>query len=45
MVVIDPDLLDVFPDSAAVNKTLRALAPILRQQREEKLDHVEQSGR
>jgi hypothetical protein len=31
--VIDPDLLDVFPDGATVNQTLRALAPVLRQQR------------
>jgi hypothetical protein len=31
--VIDPEVLDVFPDSAAVNQTLRALAPVLRQQR------------
>jgi len=31
--VIDPDLLDVFPDGAAVNQALRALAPVLRQQR------------
>lgn len=30
VVVVDPDLLDVFPDSAAVNRALRALAPILR---------------
>ncbi len=31
--VIDSDLLDVFPDGATVNQTLRALAPVLRQQR------------
>jgi hypothetical protein len=31
--VIDPEVLDVFPDGAAVNRTLRALAPVLRQQR------------
>jgi hypothetical protein len=31
--VIDPDVLDVFPDSASVNKALRALAPVLRQAR------------
>jgi hypothetical protein len=29
--VIDPEVLDVFPDSATVNRTLRALAPVLRQ--------------
>lgn len=31
--VIDPDVLDVFPDGATVNQTLRALAPVLRRQR------------
>jgi len=31
--VIDPDVLDVFPDAATVNQTLRALAPVLRRQR------------
>jgi len=31
--VIDPKVLDVFPDGAAVNQTLRALAPVLRRQR------------
>ena len=30
--VIDPEVLDVFPDSASVNLTLRALAPVLRLQ-------------
>lgn len=33
VVVIDPEVLDVFPDGRAVNETLRALAPVLRQQR------------
>lgn len=33
VVVIDPDVLDVFPDAFAVNETLRAIAPVLRQQR------------
>lgn len=33
VVVIDPQVLDVFPNSAAVNQALRALAPVLRQQR------------
>ena len=33
VVVIDPQVLDVFPDSDAVNQALRALAPVLRQQR------------
>jgi len=31
--VIDPQVLDVFPDAATVNRALRALAPVLRQQR------------
>ncbi len=30
VVVIDPELLDVFPDSASVNEALRALATVLR---------------
>ena len=30
VVVIEPDLLDVFPDAEAVNNALRALAPMLR---------------
>ena len=33
IVVIDPAVLDVFPDGKAVNQTLRALAPVLRRQR------------
>ncbi len=36
VVVIDPEVLDVFPDSLAVNETLRALAPVLRRQRASK---------
>ena len=32
-VVIDPEVLDVFPDGVRVNQALRALAPVLRQQR------------
>lgn len=31
--VIDPNVLDVFPDGASVNNALRALAPVLRQAR------------
>ena len=31
--VIDPEVLDVFPDGTTVNQTLRALAPVLRRQR------------
>ncbi len=33
LVAISPDVLDVFPDGAAVNEALRALAPILRRRR------------
>ena len=32
VVVIDPEILDVFPDSSAVNEALRALAPVIRRQ-------------
>ncbi len=31
--VIDPEVLDVFPDGTTVNQALRALAPVLRRQR------------
>jgi len=34
VVVIDPSVLDVFPDGQRVNQALRALAPVLRQQRQ-----------
>lgn len=33
VVVIDPDVLDVFPDAASVNDALRALASVVRQRR------------
>ena len=33
VVVIDPEVLDVFPDGPSVNETLRALAPVIRRQR------------
>ena len=33
IVVIDPEVLDVFPDRGTVNEALRALAPVLRQRR------------
>jgi hypothetical protein len=33
VIVVDPDVLDVFPDGAAVNEALRALAPVIRQRR------------
>ncbi len=31
VVVLDPDVSEVFPDSASVNRALRALAGIIRQ--------------
>ena len=33
IVLLDPAIMDVFPDSASVNEALRALAPVLRRQR------------
>ncbi len=33
LVVIPPDIMDVFPDAAAVAEALRALAPMMRHQR------------
>jgi hypothetical protein len=33
VVVIDPDVMDVFPDAAAVNDALRAIAIVVRQRR------------
>ena len=30
VIVLDPSVMDVFPDSDAVNEALRALAPVLR---------------
>jgi hypothetical protein len=32
-VVVDPKVLDVFPDGASVNEALRALAPVIRRGR------------
>jgi hypothetical protein len=34
IVVIDPSVLDVFPDGRRVNEALRALAAVLREQRQ-----------
>ena len=34
VVVIDPEVLDVFPDALAVNEALCALAPVLRRHRD-----------
>jgi hypothetical protein len=31
LVVLDPDVAEVFPDSASVNRALRALSAIIRQ--------------
>jgi hypothetical protein len=33
IVVVDPKVLDVFPDGASVNEALRALAPVIRRSR------------
>ena len=33
VVVIDPEVLDVFPDGPAVNEALKALAPVIRGRR------------
>lgn len=33
VVVLDPAVMDVFPDSEAVNEALRALAPVLRRRK------------
>ena len=33
VVVIDPDLLDLFPDGQSVNEALRALASVARRQK------------
>jgi len=41
VVLISPDLVDVFPDGAAVNDALRALAPLLRRSRNMPTDECE----
>lgn len=33
VIVVDPDVLDVFPDAKSVNEALRALAPMIRHRR------------
>lgn len=33
VVVIDPEVLDVFPDGTSVNEALKALAPVIRRSR------------
>jgi hypothetical protein len=35
VVIVAPDVLDVFPDSESVNEALRALAPVIRHKRVE----------
>jgi hypothetical protein len=40
VVVIPPDILDVFPDSATVAEALRALAPVIRHQRQLQIKSV-----
>jgi hypothetical protein len=37
VVVIDPEVLDVFPEGKSVNETLHALAPVIRQQRRRRI--------
>ena len=34
VVVIPPDILDIFPDTVTVSEALRALAPVIRHQRQ-----------
>ena len=33
VIILDPAVMDVFPDSDAVNEALRALAPVLRRRK------------
>ena len=33
VVVVDPEVLDLFPDGTAVSEALRALAPVIRKRR------------
>ncbi len=33
VVLIDPEVLDVFPDGPSVNEALKALAPVIRRRR------------
>jgi len=41
IIVIDADVIDVFPDAASVNEALRALAPVLRRRKKERTDMLE----
>lgn len=45
IVAVDPEVRDVFPDSGAVNEALRALAPLLRDQRGGRPDATQRSSR
>jgi hypothetical protein len=45
VVVVDPDVRDVFPDGPAVNDALRALAPLLREQTGRKRRLTKRSSR
>lgn len=47
VVVISPEVLEIFPDSAAVNEALRALIPILRrsQAAAENAPQLERAGK
>lgn len=39
VVVIDHEVIDVFPDALSVNEALRALAPFMRRQRDDSRIH------
>lgn len=39
VVVIPPDILDVFPDTESVSEALRALAPLIRHKRQTATEH------
>lgn len=45
VVVVDPEVRDVFPDGPAVNDALRALAPLLREQSGRKRRLTKRSSR
>lgn len=45
IVVVDPEVRDVFPDSGTVNEVLRALAPLLREKHSGRPSRTERSSR
>lgn len=45
IVAVDPSVRDVFPDGGAVNEALRALAPLLREQRGGRRGRTKRSSR